>query len=110
MESLPVIFRADKSGDFKGEVTAIFPTIPADNRGNLTCYAHIGQHGGASLDWYRTTRPATETESADLLKELRAIYEARPAADPATYGEPVRLDIRRRITPAMNAARVEALK
>lgn len=84
--ALPVIFRADRSGDFKGEVSAIFPTIPADNFGNLTCYAHVGQHGACSLDWYHTTRPAKPGEYADLLAELRGIYE-RP-------GDPDRAELR----------------
>lgn len=73
---LPVIFRADRSGDFKGQVTAFFPTLPGDpDPWTCTCYAHVGQHGSASVDYYRTTRAATEAESADLLAELRRIYE-----------------------------------
>ena len=36
----PVIFRKDSYG-----VTAVFPTLPA-GRGEMTCYAHIGQHSG----------------------------------------------------------------
>lgn len=70
----PVIFRADRSGDFKGNVTAVFPTLPADIRGDqMTCYAHIGQHSGCSAEWYQTTRAAKPDEYRDLLKELQAI-------------------------------------
>ena len=79
---LPVIFRADRSGDFKGTVTAVFPTLPGTNGPyDCTCYAHVGQHGTCGRDWYATTRAATEAESADLLRELRGIYERDDDAD-----------------------------
>lgn len=58
-----VIFRADRSGDFKGQVTAVFPA-------DMSCYAHIGQHSECGDDWYRTTRPATPAEYASLHREL----------------------------------------
>jgi hypothetical protein len=80
--ALPVIFRADRSGDFKGTVTAVFPTLPGTNDPyTATCYAHVGQHGTCGRDWYATTRAATEAESADLLRELRGIYERDDDAD-----------------------------
>lgn len=97
MENVPVLFRADRSGDHKGEVTAVFPTLPADRWPNMTCYAHIGQHSACSPDWLRTTRPTKPDEYAGLLAELRSIYER--ADDP----DRVRLIIRQRITPAMRA-------
>jgi len=54
-ETLPIIFRAEKDG----EVTAVFPTLPADYQGRaMTCYAHIGQHSGCSFPWYQQTRAA----------------------------------------------------
>lgn len=63
-----VIFRACKD---TGEVTAVFPLEPADHRGNVTCYAHRGQHGGCSRAWYdRETRPARPEEYRDLQREL----------------------------------------
>ena len=71
---MPIIFRAERSGDFKGDVTAVFPTI-TERAGFLT-YAHIGQHSAGSLGWYRQTRAAKPAEYADLLRELRRIYEA----------------------------------
>lgn len=54
---------------------AIFPTIAATVDGSqLQCYAHVGQHSGASLDWLRDkTRPATEAEYAPLARELRRV-------------------------------------
>ena len=71
MEKIPVVFRKSQ-----GEVTAVFPTLPADLDGRLmTCYAHIGQHGGASHLWYNTTKRAKPEEYADLLEELKYLYE-----------------------------------
>ena len=71
---IPVIFRAERSGKFKGDVTAVFPTLPADHDGPvMTCYARIGQHSGCSKEWYNTTRPAKPAEYASLQKELEQI-------------------------------------
>jgi hypothetical protein len=86
MEKLPVIFRKDR--DKRGEVTAIFPTLPADHWGHqVTIYAHTGQHGGASWDWVRrgSHRPATHEEYADLLAELRSIYGRALSEGDTTY-------------------------
>jgi hypothetical protein len=67
----PVLFRATKSGQFKGDVTAVFPTLPGSNRpSSMTCYAHVGQHSACDKEWYRTTRPATPEEYRSLHKEL----------------------------------------
>jgi hypothetical protein len=73
-ETKPVIvlFRKDRSGPDK-QVTAVFPEIEG-SPGFMTCYAHVGQHGSASLAWMRTsTRPATEAEYVLLARELRSI-------------------------------------
>ena len=71
MEKTVVVFRAPRSGAFKGYVTAVFPCDPHDDRGHeMVCYAHIGQHSGCDMGWYRTTRPATPEEYADLKREL----------------------------------------
>ena len=75
MERISVIFRADKRGEHKGTVTAVFPDLEA-NAGAYVCYAHIGQHSECSRGWYVSeTRPATPDEYRDLLRELRGIYE-----------------------------------
>ena len=64
-----VIFRKEKDGG----ILAVFP-IYWDYRYNLMCYAHIGQHGGCSLEYYREdTKPAKSEDYAPLLEELRAI-------------------------------------
>jgi hypothetical protein len=96
-----VIFRAEKSGLFKGDVTAVFPYEPQGDTGRLmSCYAHIGQHSGASMFWYRGTRPATPAEYADLKRELES------------YGPPEAhydLDVRKRIPGDAYAKRRAAL-
>ena len=115
MELLPVIFRTAEKviPDFgkPSEVVAIFPTLPGTNDPRtVTCYQTIGQHGTASLDWYsQETRPATRTEYGPLLAELKGIYETRPAANPETYGPPVKLRVCKRISATMNATRRESI-
>lgn len=69
----PVIFK--KSRD--GEILAFFPQTVKDgscNPGNIMCYAHVGQHDEASLDFFHECKPCTEEEYADLLTELEGIY------------------------------------
>lgn len=67
----PVIFRVGKAD---GEVYALFPTIPSDCEGRfVTCYARVGQHGGADLHGcIRASRPAKMEEYAGLLIELES--------------------------------------
>lgn len=97
MEKLPVIFRTEP-GDRKAGLVAIFPSVCEGYAGyHMGCYAHIGQHGSASLDYYRSeTIPAKPEEYADLLQELRGIYERGE--------DPVELVIYRRMTPQHRAA------
>jgi len=64
----PVIFRVWKDGD----VIAIFPTEPADDRGNVSCYMHLGQHGSTGRNVVWETRLAKPEEYADLQKELES--------------------------------------
>lgn len=68
-----VLFRTDKSGPFKGDVTAVFPCEPFTSEWDMTCYAHVGQHSACTMGWYyHTTRPATPEEYADLKAELES--------------------------------------
>lgn len=97
--TLPVLFRAEKSGAFKGEVTAVFPTQAATYENHMTCYTHLGQHTACSYDWLRGTRPATEEEYQPLLEELWSIY-SNPE-DP----ESVKLRIYQRIQAWMDEER-----
>jgi len=66
---IPVLFRIHQ-----GELCAFFPSLVWDQRGNITCYAHVGQHGAASPLCLSEGRRATPDEYADLLAELRGIY------------------------------------
>lgn len=75
MEKVKVIFRKVKNpytGEY--EAVAFFPETEA-NHGNIMSYMHIGQHSEASLEFYWTTKKATEAEYKPLLEELRAIYD-----------------------------------
>ncbi len=66
------MFRASGKGPKASpEITAVFPSEPADMGGvMMVCYSHVGQHGGCSPQWVASTRPAKPEEYADLLKEL----------------------------------------
>jgi len=55
----------------KGEVLAYFPDIDGENKGNKTCYAHIGQHSACHPDYLKKGRLAHPDEYNDLLNELR---------------------------------------
>lgn len=97
-EPVPVIFRAEKSGTYKGEVTAVFPTQTGTND-FWTCaiYARNGQHGSGSRDWYNTTRPALPSEYATLKRELESA--------PFNYN----LQVRKKWSPAFDDERRAAL-
>lgn len=108
LETLPVIFRAESNGTPNGSVhvTAVFPTLPGNyDPRTFTVYAHVGQHSAGSPEWYRTTRPATEAESASLLAELRTIYETPPAGE-----EPAKLVVRRKFVAPYNRERRKACR
>lgn len=98
LPALPVIFRAEKRGPHKGEVTAVFPTRPGNlNAYTFTVYSHTGQHGVGLCSWYQQTRKATPEEYAPLLRELSALY--------STGDDPVQLRIVSRMISAHWAQR-----
>lgn len=70
MEKVKVIFRKTKNN----EVIAFMPEESV-NYGNILSYMHIGQHSEASLEFYWTTKKATEEEYKPLLEELKMIYD-----------------------------------
>lgn len=75
MEKVKVIFRKAKNPYTKEyEVVAFFPEIEA-NYGRILSYMHIGQHSEADLDFYYSTKKATEAEYKPLLMELISIYD-----------------------------------
>jgi len=74
MQTLPVLFRADRE-DGQLWITAVFPTLPGTyDPATFTIYQHIGQHGSGTRGWYNRTRAATPAEYAPLLRELEGIY------------------------------------
>lgn len=61
---------------YDGEIIAVFPYCWNKKNLDLRSYAHIGQHGPCELDFYRNcTKPASQSEYAELLSELRTIYD-----------------------------------
>lgn len=74
---IDVIFRKEKSGDFKGVITAYFPHEVETSRGEIMCYSHIGMH--AYCDYHYCVRKsvlATKEEYSDLYNELKSLgYE-----------------------------------
>lgn len=87
------IFRAEKSGAYKGTVTAVFPEIAGtyDWHATMACYEHVGQHSTCTVGWYQTTRAAKPHEYEALRQELESIG--------------YNLDIRRRMPANMREAR-----
>ena len=81
----PVIFKKDKKD---GEVIAFFPETMFDgsvNRGNIMCYAHIGQSSEASIQYFQECKPCKdEAEYADLLAELEDYFNQDPDEEPIT--------------------------
>lgn len=69
-----VVFRCDKSGDFKDVVFAMLPHECDDRNGHVTCYQHVGQHSSANYQGcIKDSRPATEEEYKDLKKEMEGL-------------------------------------
>lgn len=68
-QKIKVIYRKDSDGN----VIAFLPELSA-NVGNIVCYAHIGQHNEASIEYYHNTETALPSEYEALHKELKAIY------------------------------------
>lgn len=83
-EKVRVVFRRWRD---TGTLIALFPELPADNRG-IYCdaYETMGQHGGA--DYFgviRATKPVTLREANDLAKELSRIGYSLVPIKGATY-------------------------
>ncbi len=73
-ECVPVVFRVDRSGPFKDQPIALFPTLTERRGGFVTSYVHNGQHGSADYAGVvATTRRARPAEYADLKRELEQI-------------------------------------
>lgn len=89
-----VVFRVWKWKNESG-VIALFPELPTDPYGwYCESYMHVGQHAGADYERViERTRPATEEEYADLMRELEDIG--------------YNLEVRQHETPQMREKRLE---
>lgn len=69
-----VMFRVDTTNDFKGTIIAILPHELNNHKGHVVVYQHVGQHSGGDYYWMlKTSKPANESEYADLKQELESI-------------------------------------
>lgn len=88
-ELTPVLFRMERNEGRGESCLAVFPTVPEDESGKMSCYSHVGQHASVDYGYYLKTRAATPEEYAELKRELES------------YGPPdahYRLRICRRMT------------
>lgn len=70
-EKTDVIFRVDKTKNWKGTVFALLPHNAMNSLGDVTSYQHVGQHSGADYNHcIRTSKLATKKEYKDLKKEM----------------------------------------
>jgi hypothetical protein len=103
--SIPVIFRKWRKEPLKGQLVAIFPTLPADRLGyELTTYERIGQHGAADrVEIISLTVPVDMTKTADqaLMSKLTKELEGQGYND---------LSVCKRITAMMNYERRAAAR
>lgn len=68
-----VMFRIDKSKDFKGTIFAILPHNAFDPKGYITIYQHVGQHSARDYNHcLKTSKPAKKSEYKDLKKEMES--------------------------------------
>lgn len=69
------VFFVKDPNEYTGEdeIVAVFPNDIADSKGNVTVYAHIGQHSAGDLDYMLSLPEANPEEYSDLLQELNNI-------------------------------------
>ena len=73
---IEVMFRKEKSGDFKDTIFAIFPYEIADLEGNVMSYQNIGQHSAVTFDIaMKHSVPALPKEYKELKKEMETCYD-----------------------------------
>jgi len=63
------------------EALLFLPTAPPANPGRILCYAHVGQHSEASIDYYRDTRPPRTDAERAACDALVAEYRSIPPID-----------------------------
>ena len=79
VEAIKVIPRIEKGTDCcvsESETAVLFLPDMRDDHGFIGMYAHMGQHGMASLEYYLTeTRPAKTAEERASINELLKEYK-----------------------------------
>lgn len=69
-----VVFRADTTKAFKGDIIAIMPH-DAERNGNVGYYVHVGQHGTGDYQvMLSTTRLAKPKEYKELKQEMERVH------------------------------------
>jgi hypothetical protein len=98
VKSYPVIARIDpgtRQRDMGIDKVTLFLPYDSVNHGSIACWARLGQHGEASLGYYRSTRqPQTDLEldaCAAALKQYRWEMTGIPEADRVELFERKRL-------------------
>lgn len=72
--------------DTDGQPLAVFPNEVADSKGNIGCYAHVGQHSACNRDYLINLKEAQPTEYVDLANELRGLnYNLNILNETATF-------------------------
>lgn len=90
-----VIFLKEQGSE---DIFAYFPEIEGDNKGNKTCYAHIGQHSACSLDYVKGCKLADDFEDLEIeliglgydlkvMNELEITYHRQPTTWEINFGE-----------------------
>ena len=63
-----------KDGQTVVEVLAVFPEVPLKPK-FVMCYACMGQHSSAHIDYVKDLEPATEEQYKGLKEELENLFE-----------------------------------
>lgn len=90
-----VIFLKERISE---DIFAYFPEIGGDNKGNKTCYAHIGQHSACSLGYVKECKLAEDYQDLkvelielgydlDILNNKPFEYHRPPTAAEIKFGE-----------------------
>jgi len=69
-EITTVIFYKE-SKENNGAIVAVFP-YEHERIGIISCYSHVGQHSGASVEYCNTLKKAKKKEYASLKAELES--------------------------------------
>ena len=74
------------------ELTAVLIDEPWNRQLDITCYAHIGQHGKCSIDLlYKDTKPAKPSQYKALKNELKALgYKLKVLKRLPTYSKTIK--------------------